>query len=201
MLFTFGEFTIDQVYELINETQRITPRGVSLREVDMHVECGGKWFVVRAGSQRYDLFKNHCQCVRCGVEGVKFLLQAHAHRPGLLQRQWFDKDGIISYPKPVFRAHFNLFGERNGGLVMLTKDHIKPVCQGGRSIANNYQTMCAHCNHKKGGQHQDFRNGERSKRKTLKKDFVHSPTQPGKYPDGSAGLGGCANVIVGTTHR
>jgi len=151
-MITFGEFGIDYVLDRIvvargyyrdrrvNHRERIPPR-----DQIIDLECNGRWFVVRVGSQRYTLFRQNRQCVRCGVEGTKFLLQASE-----LSWRWYDRHKRISYPKPMYRAHFNLFAERNGGHVLMTKDHIVPVSKGGQDLMSNYQTMCSKCNNKKG---------------------------------------------------
>jgi len=46
--------------------------------------------------------------------------------------------------------HFNLYGEENGRLVLMTKDHILAKSQGGQDELNNYATMCSTCNNLKG---------------------------------------------------
>lgn len=45
--------------------------------------------------------------------------------------------------------HFNLYGKRNGKLVLFTRDHIQPKSKGGQDSQKNYQTMCETCNKKK----------------------------------------------------
>ena len=89
-------------------------------------------YVVNMNSSRYRLFKKSCVCVRCGIEGTFFQL----HQSG----------GPTSPPN---KAHFNLWGERNGGKVLFTKDHIIPKSQGGPSHMDNYQTLCRPCNQRK----------------------------------------------------
>ena len=69
-----------------------------------------------------------CKCVNCGIEG-----------------KWFYKvmsNGQCSY-------HLELFGEKDGKLVLMTKDHIIPKSKGGSNGINNMQTMCCHCNEAK----------------------------------------------------
>jgi len=147
MIHTYGEFGVDHVLDMV--------RAAWGKRKSIYLECGGSLFVVRASSQRYRLFMENRKCVCCGVEGTKFLLQSD-------KRRWiyYDEQKRITYPIPVWRAHFNLFGERNGGKVMLTKDHIKPVSLGGRSIMPNYQTLCALCNRRKGAMEIRYGTGE-----------------------------------------
>lgn len=48
--------------------------------------------------------------------------------------------------------HLNLYArERNGGLVLMTQDHILPKHAGGSDKIENLQTMCRKCNSYKGG--------------------------------------------------
>ena len=42
--------------------------------------------------------------------------------------------------------YFNLYAIDNGHEVLMTKDHIIPIAQGGSDDYENYQTMCAICN-------------------------------------------------------
>ena len=132
-MITYGTFAIEEVLPFAGPWER-------------EYYTGGRIFIVKMGSQRYEVFKRSRRCVKCGLVGDRFLLQSHDHR-----KLWYDHEQKISYPYPLFRAHFNLFGV-NGydKLVMLTKDHIKPVSKGGLNTIRNYQTMCAKCNNKKG---------------------------------------------------
>lgn len=47
------------------------------------------------------------------------------------------------------------FTEKNGELILFTKDHKKPKSKGGRNKFNNYQTCCEICNRLKGNISQD----------------------------------------------
>lgn len=47
-------------------------------------------------------------------------------------------------------AHFNLYAEKDGESRLMTKDHIIPKSKGGKNHLDNLQTMCDHCNSKKG---------------------------------------------------
>ena len=93
---------------------------------------GGHW--VKMFSHRYFNFREHgTACVRCGAKGLVFVLE---------------KDRKF----PEQKGHFNLYGQRPSGMyVLMTKDHIVPKSKGGPDRLSNYQTMCAICNVKKGG--------------------------------------------------
>lgn len=43
--------------------------------------------------------------------------------------------------------HLNLYTEDG---IMMTQDHTKPKCMGGKDVLKNKRPMCAPCNHKKG---------------------------------------------------
>jgi 5-methylcytosine-specific restriction endonuclease McrA len=88
---------------------------------------------VNLRSWRYQVFRRSLVCVDCGVEGTIFCL---------------DKKR-----RDAFKAHFNLYGIKpNGRVVMLTKDHILPVSLGGKDALDNFQTMCESCNCAKGNE-------------------------------------------------
>jgi len=88
-------------------------------------------------SQRYTLFRSTHpghgpSCVKCGCVGVVMRLEKLEHPD----------------PRtPPNRAHFNLYTADG---VLLTKDHILARSKGGKNELENYQTMCAPCNLKKG---------------------------------------------------
>jgi len=98
--------------------------------------CPGKmeWdgLMIKMNSQRYRLFKRSCKCVRCGIEGTLMYLEKPIKSD---ETNW----------------HFNLYAVKDDGTeVLMTKDHIIPKSIGGKNILENYQTMCAECNSKKG---------------------------------------------------
>lgn len=95
--------------------------------------------MVRMTSQRYELFKEKGMvCVKCGLVGTYFALEKDSHK---------DPDGEFHTKS----FHFNLYGiNQDGKEIMLTKDHILPKSKGGKSILENYQTMCSTCNWDKG---------------------------------------------------
>jgi tRNA-binding EMAP/Myf-like protein len=77
-------------------------------------------------STRYQVFNRSLVCAVCGLAGSLFLLE----------RQENHQEGT---------AHFNLYAEDDGDLILMTKDHILPFSKGGRGF-KNYQTMCEPCN-------------------------------------------------------
>jgi hypothetical protein len=86
---------------------------------------------IRLGSLRLFVFKHlgH-KCVACGLEGAFWRKERDAHSE---------------------RFFMQLYGvTRDGGIVLMTKDHIRPASKGGKNYAGNMQTMCATCNNKKG---------------------------------------------------
>jgi hypothetical protein len=60
--------------------------------------------------------------------------------------------------------HFNLYAEREGELVQMTKDHKQPKSKGGADHIDNMQTMCCTCNELKGNQHRKGGNSKVLKR-------------------------------------
>jgi 5-methylcytosine-specific restriction endonuclease McrA len=91
--------------------------------------------LVKMTSLRYRTFKKNLRCACCGIEGTIFLLELPSN------------GGKICIP------HFNLYAEREGELVQMTKDHKQPKSKGGADHIDNMQTMCCTCNELKGNQH------------------------------------------------
>ena len=103
--------------------------------------------VVKMNSVRLRTFLNKgCKCVKCGLEGKYFYKLIN--------------NGQYSY-------HLELFGEKDGKLVMMTKDHIIPKSKGGANNINNMQPMCEICNSEKANNEteQDRTNGVLKKSK------------------------------------
>lgn len=92
-------------------------------------EVDGTRIKVKLTSDRYRLFKKNRNCVSCGLQGTRMFLDANP---------------CDSIP------HFNLYGEEDGRLILMTKDHILPKSKGGKDALNNYATMCCICNNLKG---------------------------------------------------
>lgn len=104
-------------------------------ETKREYKVNNETYSVRMNSDRYFVFRDNPNCVACGLKGTKFMLDIN---PG-------DQS-----------PHFNLYGEENGRLVLMTKDHILAKSQGGQDELSNYVTMCSSCNNLKG--HYDLSN-------------------------------------------
>jgi hypothetical protein len=116
-----GEFGVDEV--LPYATKEYSRRDYA---------SNGVTYSVRMNSQRYWTFRKSLKCAACGLEGKLFRLE------------YAGEKGLDRTP------HFNLYGEENGELILMTKDHIVPKSKNGPSEIENYQTMCAVCNMLKG---------------------------------------------------
>ncbi len=68
------------------------------------------------------------RCHICGCKGVYFAKEKYAEEP---------------------HFHLNLYAQKDGREVLMTKDHIIPINKGGRDKLNNFQTLCLECNRKK----------------------------------------------------
>lgn len=89
----------------------------------------GKVWSVRMSSQRYRVFRANPSCVVCGKSGSIMVLE----------RNWNSDSN--------FPPHFNFYHVKDDGAwLLMTKDHIKPIANGGRNRFDNYQTMCCECN-------------------------------------------------------
>lgn len=88
--------------------------------------------MVKMTSLRYQTFSKSIRCACCGTEGTVFLLE------------------LPNNGGKICRPHFNLYAEREGKLVQMTKDHIKPKSCGGKDHIGNMQTLCACYNELKG---------------------------------------------------
>lgn len=102
---------------------------ITKEDVKREYESGGVKHAVRMNSHRYFLFRECMNCIACGLPGTKMFLECHPA----------DKS-----------PHFNLYGEEDGKLVLMTKDHIHAKSVGGEDRHSNYQTMCLICNNLKG---------------------------------------------------
>lgn len=119
---TLAEFPIEAVLPF-----------VSRFKVKREYRVGDKAFKVKMYSLRLQTFNKSLGCAKCGLEGSKFLLQHEVHNKQ-------------SHPSP----HFNLYAEKDGELILMTKDHILPKSKGGPDHLSNLQTMCFLCNQEKG---------------------------------------------------
>lgn len=92
------------------------------------VDIDGKKIQVKMNRQNYLLFKTNHRCCACGLEAKKFVLERCQYSGGL---------------------HFNMCGEKDGELIVFTKDHIIPRFHGGADVMENYATLCFPCNQMK----------------------------------------------------
>lgn len=93
-------------------------------------------FRIKMDSSRYHTFAKSQTCVTCGLVGSYMLLELFPH-----------SDAIAEVDRV---PHFNLYAtDFFGDEVLMTKDHIVPKSQGGRSVYSNLQTMCSPCNSRK----------------------------------------------------
>lgn len=91
-------------------------------------------------SDRLQTFKSSPVCVKCGMKGQLFALEAH-------RKNYRSTD-----------LHFNLYGfDTNKTEVLFTKDHIIPRSRGGNEELINLQTMCERCNCNKGNNLRDIK--------------------------------------------
>ena len=126
------------INKLADKKQQQTSRlaEFSPKEVLDRLTAGNKVFAVddktyevKSNSHRMKCFARSLQCVFCGIEGVKMVLEfsTNSHRP-----------------------HFNLYAIEDGEEVLMTKDHILPKSNGGKDAHDNYQTACSPCNFLRG---------------------------------------------------
>ena len=94
------------------------------------ITIDGHTYTVHRGSLRYLTFAKSQVCHCCGIVGTRMFL---------------DTTGIGSGS-----AHFNLYAEWNGKLVLMTKDHVLPRSKGGPDTVENMRTMCECCNGHRG---------------------------------------------------
>jgi hypothetical protein len=88
--------------------------------------------MVKLTAERYRVYaEKGLQCPACGLTGIVFILER-------------------SKSQNTKKCHWNLYGIKNGRLVMMTIDHIIPKSKGGLDIIENKQPMCIICNNKKG---------------------------------------------------
>jgi 5-methylcytosine-specific restriction endonuclease McrA len=125
-------------------------------ETRREFSVGEKKYFVKMNSERYHLFKTNRTCGACGLEGTKLMLD------------WDQTNDA---------AHFNLYAEENGRLVMMTKDHVLARSVGGLNHASNYVTCCSTCNNLKSNftltyeQIKDLRQLHNNPRKLPKKEL------------------------------
>ncbi len=103
----------------------------------IEVNVMGHLRLIKVRSNRLQCFKRSKICVGCGLVGTIMSVDTFISDS--------DRQGF----------HFNLYGEKDGKSRLMTKDHIIPKSKGGPNHLDNLQTMCDHCNNKKGDIHPD----------------------------------------------
>jgi 5-methylcytosine-specific restriction endonuclease McrA len=87
--------------------------------------------LIKMQSLRLINFRKHgVVCVKCKLKGIYFLKERTS------QNESF---------------HLNLYAEKDGKQILMTRDHIIPISGNGSDTLKNSQTMCCFCNVKKGG--------------------------------------------------
>lgn len=102
---------------------------ITNEDIKREYECDGVKYFVKMNSHRYFIFRECINCMVCGLLGTRLYLEYHSA----------DKS-----------PHFNVYGEEDDKLIMMTKDHIHAKAFGGEDRHSNYQTMCLICNNLKG---------------------------------------------------
>ena len=87
-------------------------------------------FNIPTNDLRYETFLNQTYCVECGLKASFIAIERSDYHGGIF--------------------HLNLYSLQNGIEVLMTRDHILPKSQNGSEHIENMQTMCTHCNGKKG---------------------------------------------------
>ncbi len=94
------------------------------------ITVDGHTYKVRQDSVRYQTFDKSLVCCCCGIVGTRMFLDTPC------VGHW--------------SAHFNLYAEWNGKLILMTKDHVIPRSKGGADDVSNMRTMCTNCNGTRG---------------------------------------------------
>ena len=116
--------------DIIKETfpvNQLMPFIYSKMNKEGRIRLNQDW--VRVGSSRMKTFAlKGIKCASCGIEGSFF-------------RKELDKHSI----RDIY--HLNLYAiSLHGKFILMTKDHIIPLCRGGKGTLDNLQTMCQPCN-------------------------------------------------------
>lgn len=124
---------------------------------EKYVEIEG--YKVRTKEDRYlNFIKHGFKCSKCGIEGKYANLEYNSQRGN----------------------HLNVYAEKDGQAVLLTKDHIYPKSKGGLNNIRNYQVLCEECNNMKSDKSpvtlvQALRSGYATKKSVERAVKLHKP--------------------------
>lgn len=115
---TVGEYSLEEVFKSVPDNNK--------RKVK--AKFGN--YNVKVSSDRLITFKRNSKCVCCGIKGCVIRLE--------MTRKDLEEGNS---------PHFNMYACTDSlEYIMMTKDHILAIANGGKDVLDNYQTMCAHCN-------------------------------------------------------
>lgn len=124
-MIVYAEYPVSQILPLLIKKEN---GEIVKRLYVFHTEAGP--FDVKLSSLRLQCFSKNHSCVTCGCTGSIFRLESHS--------------------SDVNRPHLNMYAEKDGKMLLMTKDHIIPKSKGGPDHPDNLQTMCHVCNEIKG---------------------------------------------------
>lgn len=114
-------------------------------------------FDVKVSTNRLECLRRNQSCVWCGKKGSFFRLETQISEPPAHPIACYVENCpwcSLHHKQPVVvnaTPHLNLYHRsKNGGIYMMTQDHILPRSRGGSDRIENLQTMCDSCNAKKG---------------------------------------------------
>lgn len=131
---------------------------IGLGKPKLTLETSQGTYKVKATGTRLECLRRSQKCVRCRRSGSIWQLEASVQNPPKVATNCFVDECHWcalhrAYP-PVGKVtpHLNLYHvARDGRLILMTQDHIKPRHAGGEDKIENLQTMCRECNSYKGG--------------------------------------------------
>ncbi len=124
---------------------------------EKYIEIDG--YKVRTKEDRYLNFIEHgFTCSKCGIEGKYVNLECNSQKGN----------------------HLNVYAEKDGRPILLTKDHIYPKSKGGLNNIKNYQVLCEECNNIKSDNSpitlvQALRGGYATKKSVERAVKLHKP--------------------------
>ena len=112
-----AEFTVEEILDKIQFRST-----TYLRKNERVILCG---YPVKISTLKLQTFKKSIVCARCGRKGNVFKLETRAGE----------------------NPHLNLYHSTiEAGEILMTRDHIIPLCRNGPDNLANLQTMCSPCN-------------------------------------------------------